>query len=162
MLARFLSGALALLALPLISCASSSGGAMTGGGSETASVCDTDKRAEVYAVGLSAKSKDGSMKATFMDANPAPPAKGLNTWTIQVTDATNKPVAGASITLLPFMPDHGHGSSITPQIKAMPTAGMYQITLVDLFMPGIWTNTFTIKPASGAAETMVFTFCIDG
>jgi hypothetical protein len=36
------------------------------------------------------------------------------------------------------------------------------MTVLDFFMPGIWTNTFTVTPTSGPVETAVFTFCIDG
>src|SRR6202012_769748 len=110
----------------------------------TESVCDTDSRAEVYAVGLSATAAGGAMKVSFVDADPAPPSKGLNVWTVKITDAADKPVSGASVELLPFMPDHGHGSSINPEVTPMDTEGMYQIKLIDFFMPGIWTNTFTI------------------
>ena len=163
MLLRNLTGALALL---LAACASSNGGGTGGAGGSTStggSLCDTDPRAEAYAIGLSAKSMDGKIHVAFVDASPAPPAKGENSWTIEVTDADGKPVTGASIALKPFMPDHGHGSSITPQIKEDPTApGQYQVTLIDLFMPGIWQNTFTVTPASATAENVVFTFCVDG
>ncbi len=105
---------------------------------------------------------DKKVTVSFLDANPAPPEKGLNTWTIKVTDAQGKPVSSASISLKPFMPEHGHGSSITPQIKPMSTPGTYEVTLIDLFMPGVWQNTFTITPPSGAPETVIFNFCIDG
>jgi YtkA-like len=161
---RRLLGALALLAISLAACNSTSTGGGSGGspGSDTDSLCDTDPRAETYAVGLSATSADGKMKVSFVDADPAPPDKGLNSWTMKVTDAADKPVTGASIVLVPFMPDHGHGASVDPQVKPMPSEGMYQITVIDLFMPGIWTNTFTITPTSGPAETVVFTFCVDG
>ena len=156
-----LLGALALVAAPLAACSSTSTGGGTGGGT-VASVCDTDPRAMAYAVGLSESATGDTMKVAFVDATPSPPAKGLNTWTVAITDGNGKPVTGATLTVKPFMPDHGHGSSITPQVMPMATRGMYQITLLDFFMPGIWTNTFTITPASGPASSAVFTFCIDG
>jgi hypothetical protein len=156
-LLRFL-GAITLAAGPLAACATSNGGASTG----QASVCDTDPRAETYSAGLSAAATDGTVKVSFVDAMPTPPTKGMNTWTIQLSDANGQPMNGATIAVLPFMPDHGHGSSITPQVTPMPTAGNYQVSLLDLFMPGIWDVTFTITPSSGPAETLKFTFCVDG
>jgi len=163
---RLLTAGLALLALPLAACVTSNGGGTGGTGGSTGSdpsLCSTDPRAEAYAIGLSAKSMDGKIEVSFVDASPAPPTKGENAWTVEVTDGTGKPVTGATISLEPYMPDHGHGSSITPQIKPMPsTPGQYQVTLIDLFMPGIWQNTFTIMPPSGTAESVVFTFCVDG
>jgi hypothetical protein len=149
---------IALVALPFTACAQSNGGGTTG----QASVCDSDPRAETYAVGLSALAMDGAVKASFVDAMPTPPTKGLNTWTIQLSDAQGQPVSGAIMTVHPFMPDHGHGSSVTPQVMPMPTAGNYQVSLLDFFMPGIWDVTFTITLASGPTETLKFTFCVDG
>jgi hypothetical protein len=175
-LPRFL-GALALLALPLPACgpamtsgggaggASGAGGAAGAGGSSgvgTTSVCDTDPRAQSYAVGLTQAAMDGAMKARFVDAMPAPPSKGANTWTLEITDGKGNPVSGAKIAVKPFMPDHGHGSSITPQVMPMAAEGTYQVNLLEFFMAGIWQTTLTITPASGPADVVVFTFCVDG
>jgi YtkA-like len=149
-------GALALVA----ACGPTSS---SGGGAAPHSVCDTDPRAMSYAVGLSQSATGGgAVKVRFVDAMPAPPSKGLNTWTIAVTDGSGAPVTGATITVKPFMPDHGHGSSITPRVMPMTAEGTYQVTLLDFFMPGIWQNTLTITTPSGPVETVVFTFCIDG
>jgi hypothetical protein len=161
-----LLGALVLIATPLAACASSTSGgggtgASTGGTVTTDSVCATDPRATPYSAGLSATATSGS-KLSILTADPAPPVTGENTWTIKLTDATGAPMSGATIALKPYMPDHGHGSSIVPQVSAMPADGTYQVKLIDLFMPGIWENTFTITPASGPVETVVFTFCVDG
>ncbi len=152
-----------LIATPLAACATSTGGASTSTGDTitTDSVCANDPRAEPYAVGLSATGTSG-LKVSFVSAAPAPPTMGNNVWTIKVTDAQDAPVSGATITLKPYMPDHGHGSSIVPQVMPMTAEGTYQVTLIDLFMPGIWQNTFTITPATGPVQTVVFTFCIDG
>jgi hypothetical protein len=140
-----------------------SGGGDAGGSTTMAtSLCDKDPRAMTYAVGLSPALTSGTMKVTFVEAMPAPPALNENTWMVKVTDENGNPVTGATIALKPFMPDMGHGASVTPQITPMATEGVYQITLIDLFMPGIWTNTFTIKTASEPVTTAVFTFCIDG
>lgn len=152
--------ALALAAVPAAACVKSSDGGA--GGSVPTSLCDTDPRAMAYAVGLSQTATGGTVKVTFVSATPAPPALNLNEWTVKLTDANGDPVTGATIAVKPFMPDMGHGSSETPQITPMATEGMYQVTLLNLFMPGIWTNTFTITTASAPVATVVFTFCIDG
>ena len=163
MVTHRLLGALALVltAIPISACGSAGGGD-TGGSSTTASLCDADPRAMTYAAGLSQTGTGGSLKVSLVDAMPAPPALNANVWTIKVTDENGNPVTGATIKLKPFMPDMGHGSSETPQITPMTTDGMYQVGGIDLFMPGIWTNTFTITPTSGPVTTAVFTFCIDG
>jgi hypothetical protein len=162
MVTHRLLGALAItmMALPLAACGTASGGGT--GGSTSTGLCDTDPRAMTYAAGLSQTVTGGIMKVSFVDATPAPPALNENEWTVQVTGENGDPVTGATITMKPFMPDMGHGSSVTPQVTPMGTAGMYQITLIDLFMPGIWTNTFTLTTPSEPVTTAVFTFCIDG
>jgi hypothetical protein len=156
---RSILGVLAIFPLLLTACGSASGGGGTGA-STSEGTCDTDSRAQAYATGLSATSMDGTIKMSFVNASPSPPAKGLNTWTLQLTSSTQ--VTASMISLQPFMPDHGHGPSVTPTVTPMATQGMFSVSDIDLFMPGIWANTFTITPASGPAETLVFTFCVDG
>ena len=123
--------------------------------------CATDTRAQVYVVGLSAASDDGAVKVTFVDADPAPPAKGNNTWTVKLTDAAGKPISGAAIEATAYMPDHGHTSPIKPT-GTEKDAGTYEVTPVNLFMPGIWEITLKVTPAGGAAESVKFTFCVAG
>jgi len=151
--------ALAVVTVPTAACGASGGGS---GGGEADSLCDTDPRAMAYVAGLSQTATGAALKVSFVDAMPAPPALNLNTWTVKLTDENGDPVSGATIAVKPFMPDMGHGASIVPQVMPMTTEGMYQITQLDLFMPGIWTNTFTITTASEPVATLVFTFCIDG
>jgi hypothetical protein len=117
---------------------------------------------EAYAVGLSAKSADGAVHATFVDAMPAPPSKGENVWTLELTDAMGSPITGATMTVKPYMPQHGHPSSITPTVTPMAAPGTYQVTLLDLSMPGIWQVTLSVTKGSEPPDDVVFTFCIDG
>jgi hypothetical protein len=160
-------GALLLPLSVLVACASNAvgtggtGGTGGGGTGASDSICSTDPRAMVYAIGLTATAMDGKMKASFVDATPAPPSKNENSWTLKVIDASGNPISGAAITAKPFMPDHGHGASVVPTITSM-TDGTYEIANLDLFMPGIWTVTLTITPTSGPVDTVVFSFCIDG
>jgi len=149
-----------LLAIALAACGGGGGGA--GGQATQSSVCSGDPRAEGYAVGASQAAMDGSVKVTFVSAEPAPPAKGGNTFTVDVTDAMGQPIDGAAITVKPFMPDHGHGASVTPTVTPGSEAGRYEVTNVELFMPGIWEITFTVTATGGAPEPVKFTFCVDG
>ena len=159
--ARALPAAL-LLASALFGCGSESGTGGSGGQTTTGPRCASDPRVTSYAVGIAATSTDGKTKVTFADALPAPPEKGSNVWTIDVADDQGKPVEGATIKLELFMPEHGHAATITPTVKAGDKAGRYVVSDIELFMPGIWENTFTITPAGGIATTVVFTFCVDG
>jgi hypothetical protein len=144
----------------------------TGGGSSTAAssstgttveaACAHDTRIVPYAVGVEAKATDGALTVHFMDANPAPPTKGNNTWTVQLLDKDGKPVNGATIVTKPFMPDHNHGSSIKPTATAKGTDGTYEINPVNLFMPGVWQITFAVTTPGGLDDSAVVSFCIDG
>jgi hypothetical protein len=161
MLIRSILGVVAILPLPLAACGSASGGGAGGAPGTTVTVC-TGLPTQTYADGLSATSMDGSVTMSFASASPAPPAEGLNAWTVKLTTASGAPITGATIALKPFMPQHGHGASVIPTITPMTTEGMFQVDDIDFFMPGIWTNTFTITPTSGPAETVVFAFCVQG
>ena len=139
--------------------ASSTGSATTSG--QQQAVCAQDSRAEVYTVGLSAKAMDGAISVKYVDANPAPPSRELNTWTVDVSDANGKPIEGATIAVKLWMPDHGHGNTVIPSVTDKG-GGEYEIGDVLFYMPGIWQVTFTVTPPNGTDDQAVFTFCIDG
>jgi hypothetical protein len=108
----------------------------------------------------------GTINVRLVSATPAPPIKGNNAWTLEVTDASGAPLDGLTLTVKPYMPDHRHGSSITPQVAAAGH-GTYDVTLLNLGMPGIWTVTFDVAAAgstgdAGATDSATFTFCIAG
>jgi hypothetical protein len=159
-----------LLVVALAACGNGTGGDTTSSGgtggqtttSSGPSLCADDARVTPYAAGLSAASADGKVKVTFASSMPSPPAKGQNSWLIDLADALGAPIDGATVTLKPFMPDHGHGASVVPTVKAGSKPGEYAVTDIELFMPGVWQNTFTVTPSGGAAEAVVFTFCVDG
>jgi hypothetical protein len=60
------------------------------------------------------------------------------------------------------MPAHGHGASAVPPVQAGSQPGRYTLTGLDLFMAGTWQITFTVTPSGGAAEPVMFTFCVEG
>ena len=146
--------------LSLVSACSSSSSGDAVDASAPAALCATDSRAQTYASGMEQKGSAGTFEIKLLSITPAPAFKGNNAWTIQVVDTSGAPVSGATIKVNPFMPDHGHGSSITPQIAPGSDPGTYDITLLNLFMPGIWTVTIVVTSSSGVSDQSVFTFCI--
>jgi len=54
-----------------------------------------------------------------------------------ITDSSGAPVDGLLVTVAPWMPDMGHGSSVTPAVTAAG-GGAYVITDVYFPMPGRW------------------------
>lgn len=124
------------------------------------SLCATDSRAQTYSAGMEQKGAAGALSVKLQSIDPNPVIKGNNDWKIQVVDASGAPVSDATITVKPFMPDHGHGSSITPQVAAGADPGTYDVSLLNLFMPGIWTVTFDVTTQDNVTDSSVFTFCV--
>ncbi|MCA9671965.1 MAG: FixH family protein [Myxococcales bacterium] len=114
----------------------------------------------VFAPGLSFATTDGLFTVTFRSASPAPPARGDNAWTVALSDASGAALGGATLTITPTMPTHGHGTS-PPRFSAVAGSedGVYDIPPMDLFMPGPWRNLFTIS-AGDERDTGEVWFCI--
>ena len=138
----------------------SSGTSGASGTSGTTSACATDTRKDIYTAGL-AKQTSGALSVKLMEATPAPPAKQSNALTFVVADAAGKGVDGATLSVTPFMPDHGHGSSVKPTVTPMG-GGTYDVANVYLPMPGLWRLTVTVQMPNVAAQDVAFSFCIDG
>lgn len=155
------SGLLAAAAL-VVACTSSDGGSDPAGtsGSSTTSACAADTRKDVYTAGL-AKQTASAMSVKVVSATPAPPAKLTNELSLQLLDAGGQPVDGATLSVVPFMPDHGHGSAIKPAVTPKG-GGMYDVTNLYYPMPGLWRVTVTVQMPNVAAQDVAFSFCIDG
>ena len=97
---------------------------------------------------------------TIVDAMPAVPARGDNTWTVRIADAAGAPEEGMVVDLRPWMPDHGHGSPVEEEVTDLG-AGEYEATPLNLFMAGFWTVTFDVTDAEGTTDSVVFNVCVD-
>jgi hypothetical protein len=70
--------------------------------------------------------------------SPQPPQRGTIGVELVVTSAADGGACdGLTVDLVPWMPAHGHGTSIVPTVKAKGH-GTYVLSDVDLFMPGHW------------------------
>jgi hypothetical protein len=120
--------------------------------------CQNDSRVFTYTPNLSVAAPSG-MKYILVQSNPAPPARGLDTWTLKVTDAAGTPQPGLSVQIRTIMPEHGHGSSTTPIITNQG-GGNYLVSQLNLFMAGVWKITFSNSPAF--TDSVDFWFCVPG
>jgi hypothetical protein len=120
--------------------------------------CQTDSRVMTYAPNVTATAASG-MKYVLVQSDPAPPARGTDTWNLRVTDAAGTAQPSLSLQIKTLMPDHGHGSSVTPTISNQGS-GNYQVQNLFLFMPGVWKITFA--PATAPTDTADFWFCVPG
>lgn len=129
-------------------------------GDESESDCDAETRDDEFAIGLSKSS--ASVTVTFVAADPAPPINGDNTWTVALTNADGQPLADASISaVLPWMPDHGHGTAVEAFATATENAGEFVITPIDFHMNGLWEVSLDIAVQAGTTEQVVFAFCVE-
>ena len=135
--------------------------ACSGGGAMDAGLvgCEMDPTAETYTAGMKQLGMNGKLSFQLMSSDPGPPLRGTNVWELKVLDGTGAPVTGATLTVVPFMPEHGHGSSVVPTVSADSDA--YKITNLYLFMPGLWRVTITAT-AGQVTDSGAFVFCVAG
>jgi hypothetical protein len=80
---------------------------------------------------------DSSALVLAVRTSPQPPSRGTNEVQLTVTQASDgAPVDGLTLDVEPWMPAMDHGTStptVTPQ-----GGGVYLVTEVYLYMPGVW------------------------
>jgi len=84
----------------------------------------------------------------------------ITSWRLLVERATTgAPITGATITAKPWMPDHGHGTSVRAVITEEAVAGQYTAAPLYLFMAGLWQIMFTIDDGTTRDE-VVYAVCL--
>lgn len=111
--------------------------------------CENDPRVDTYVANIEKTSPSG-MRVTLVSSDPAPPIRGTNNWVLRVENAPS------DITVTPFMPDHGHGTSVKPTLESTG-AGSWNIKNLYFFMPGVWRIT-----VSSGTDSAQFFFCVAG
>ena len=98
-----------------------------------------------------AQSTTGAYDVVVLAHSPTP-VRGNHTVQLVVTSA-GAPADDLALTIVPWMPAMGHGTSITPTVTPLGD-GAYQLDDVDLFMPGLWELRTTIaSPQDYAAPS---------
>jgi hypothetical protein len=101
--------------------------------------CEDDDRADAFTVDLAKTGERHTV--TIVDAMPAEPVRGDNTWTIQLVDGDGNPQVEATVTEL------GEGE--------------YEIKSLNLFMAGLWEVTFELSASEeDEPDTVMFSVCI--
>jgi hypothetical protein len=121
--------------------------------------CANDPRAQTYSAGMQQMGVGGLLKFVLVSSTPAPPIKGNNTWVVKLLDGSGNAVTGGTLKVTPYMPDHGHGTQVVPQIT--PQADSYSIDPLYLFMSGLWQVTIQATTTAGN-DSGIFNFCIAG
>jgi hypothetical protein len=160
-----------LLAIGLLSsvgvlgCGSDDAGETDGPATTVTKACEGfETPFDTYASGIEKTGEQGLLRVVLVDALPAPPNRGLNAWTMQTLDAsTGTPLD--DVTLLdvtPFMPDHGHGTSVFPTHEWHGQDGLCDVGDIDFRMPGVWEVSFEMMTADSTTDKVVFAFCVEG
>ena len=160
-----------LAVLLLCACSNSTGNGASVDGSSTLDSgqvsCLNDPRVDSYVAGLQKKGTAGAIVFRIDRSDPAPPAKGANTFVLQLFDNTGAHAAvhlGVSL----LMPDHGHGTSVVPAITLDSATQSFTVTPLYLFMAGVWRIDFQAfatgvdASTSTALDSASFFFCIEG
>jgi hypothetical protein len=88
---------------------------------------------------------DAGVLEVQVRASPDPPWQGTIAVELTVMAAADGiPQDGLSIAMVPWMPAHGHGTSLTPVVTPEGN-GKYLVTQVDLFMAGYWELQTTLS-----------------
>ena len=124
-----------------------------------------DAPRDTYTSGLEKLGSDGLVKVRILQADPAPPDLQVdvdyNVWSIELVDMNDQTAEGAAIVVTPSMPQHDHGTVPDPMVIE-EGQGIYTISHINLFMPGVWEILFEITLQDGTSDTLTFQFCCEG
>jgi hypothetical protein len=96
------------------------------------------------------KSSSGNLMLAISSSPTSPPQRGNGSLHYLITDASGNPVDGLTLTVVPWMVQMGHGSSINPCVLAKGH-GVYEVNNVYLFMAGEWQLKTTVS--GGATDS---------
>lgn len=81
----------------------------------------------------------GRFRIALHSAPDAQPTRGVNSLRLVLTKVSDgSPATGLDIGVVPWMPAMGHGASVKPTVQASAEPGVYTVSNVNLFMPGLW------------------------
>jgi len=146
----------ALLVSALLACACSDQTSHHQPASGVSQECTGDF--DAFAPGMTKLAEPGQVMVELSDADPSPPVvRRDNIWWLKLTDAEGSPLTGAQVVASPYMPKHQHGSAEV--LVEEQAEGQYQLSPIELIMPGVWEVPVTITAAGEESEAL-FRFCI--
>lgn len=114
-----------------------------------------------FALGMQALGRAGHIRATLVEASPAPPRRYLNDWVIELGHADGTPLDDVRIVnARPWMAVHGHDGNIAPVVHAQEETGRFAIDKLNLFMRGAWEIQLKLSSPSVGDDDVVFEVCI--
>jgi len=127
---------------------------------EGCSMADASTPSPELEIGMSALGQAGKIQGVLVDANPNPPMRYRNDWTVKFERAQGGALADVQITdARPFMPVHGHDGNVTPTLT-QNTDGTYLIENLNLNMRGPWEIQLHVSSPSAGDDYIVFHVCV--
>ena len=120
----------------------------------------SDCAGDIYVDGITKDGVAGLYAVEIVAANPAPPDKGDNSWTLRIQGADAADIA--SVVAEPEMPQHGHGTTPATFAGTAVGDGTWEVEPFDLFMPGYWEIAVEVTDTSGQSDLALFAFCVEG
>jgi hypothetical protein len=111
-----------------------------------------------FMLGMSKTTPSGTVTVAIVAAEPAPPLKGANSWTVQLSGESGEPITGASVSFTGRMPLHRHGLTALPLTRELD-GGRYEIQPIILFMPQLWELTVAVTQ-NEETEEVTFDVCV--
>jgi hypothetical protein len=131
------------------------------GGHEGDVSCVDDERVDTYTAKLQKPGTRGVLTFELTASEPAPPAKGSNAFSVRILDEEGAALEG-ELGIALDMPDHGHGTSVTPVVSFDPPTFVFTLAPVHLFMPGVWRVALDFRVEGSEVDRVVFHFCVEG
>jgi hypothetical protein len=95
--------------------------------------------------------ESGALSIEARTGPDQPPTRGLSTVELDIIDAhSGEPRDGLELTVVPWMPAMGHGTSVKPALEAVG-GGHYVISNVNMYMGGAWDLRIAISAADAEA-----------
>lgn len=128
--------------------------------SASTNVCSDTATYDTWADGFTRAGDYGTL--TFAVSAATAPDKGDNVWTIALSSASDaSAVPGETVTIAPYMPEHGHGTNPATVNSTDNGDGTYTSDSFNIFMGGFWQFTLNATGAAGS-DTTVLNLCIQG
>lgn len=96
------------------------------------------------------QSQSGALTLELRTWPDQPLARGMASVEYRLTWEDGAPADGLVLSVVPWMPEMGHGASIKPSVEA-GGSGRYVVSDVQLFMPGKWELRTTLGPSADRA-----------
>ena len=98
---------------------------------------------------------------SLTEAVPTLPERGVNQWRVSLSEMrSGELIDQCQIILTPYMPDHGHGSPLTPSVTPL-SDGIYLIEEIAFTMPGLWEMRFDVSCDQEDQESLIYPFWLE-